>query len=101
MTPDLAFVRRARIPEQGIPQGVWPSSPDLAGELVSPGETYAEVEEGVHDWLNAGTRIVLVLNPRTHTVAIYTSHTSVMKLTGSDTLNGGEVLPGFTCWVAE
>jgi Uma2 family endonuclease len=99
--PDLAFVRRERIPEEGIPRGFWPGAPDLAVEVVSPGDTYTEVEEKVHDWLNAGTRMVLVLNPRTRTVAVYTSHTDVVRLTESDTLDGGEVLPGFTCRVAE
>jgi Uma2 family endonuclease len=99
--PDLAFVRRERIPKEGIPRGFWPGAPDLAVEVVSPGDTYTEVEEKVNDWLNAGTRMVLVLNPRTHTVAIYTSHTDVVRLTESDTLEGGEILPGFTCRVAE
>jgi Uma2 family endonuclease len=99
--PDLAFVRRERIPEQGIPRGFWPGAPDLAVEVVSPGDTYTEVEEKVHDWLNAGTRMVLVLNPRTRTVTIYISHTDVVRLTESDTLDGGDVLPGFTCRVAE
>jgi len=53
------------------------------------------------DWLNAGTHMVLVLNPRTRTVTVHTSHTDVVRLTESDTLDGGEVLPGFTCRVAE
>jgi Uma2 family endonuclease len=99
--PDLAFIRRERIPEEGLPRGFWPGAPDLAVEVVSPGDTYTEVEEKVNDWLNAGTRMVLVLNPRTRTVAIYTSHTDVVRLTEADTLAGGEVLPGFTCRVAE
>jgi Uma2 family endonuclease len=99
--PDLAFVRRERIPAGGIPRGFWPGAPDLAVEVVSPGDTYTEVEEKVNDWLNAGTRMVLVLNPRTRTVAVYTSHTAVERLTDSDTLDGGEVLPGFACRVAE
>jgi Uma2 family endonuclease len=99
--PDLAFVRRERIPEGGIPQGYWPGAPDLAVEVISPSDTYTEVEEKVDDWLAAGTCMVLVLNPRTRTVTIYTSHTDVVRLTASDTLDGGEVLPGFTCRVAE
>lgn len=52
--PDLAFVRRERIPESGIPKGFWPGAPDLAAEVVSPGDTYEEVEEKVADWLRAG-----------------------------------------------
>jgi Uma2 family endonuclease len=99
--PDLAFVRRERIQPAGIPREYWPGAPDLAVEVVSPGDTYTEVEEKVHDWLNAGTRMVLVLNPRTRTVAIYTSHPNVVRLTESDVLDGGELLPGFTCRVAE
>jgi Uma2 family endonuclease len=99
--PDLAFVRRERIPEEGIPRGFWPGAPDLAVEVISPGDTYTEVEEKVNDWLNAGTHIVLVLNPRTRTVTVYTSHTDVARLTESDTLDGDELLPGFTCRVAE
>jgi Uma2 family endonuclease len=99
--PDLAFVRRERIPEGGIPRGFWPGAPDLAVEVVSPGDTYTEVEEKVQDWLDAGTRMVLVVNPRTRTLAVYTSHHDVMRLTESDTLDGGEVLPGFTCRVRE
>jgi Uma2 family endonuclease len=99
--PDLAFVRRERIPEGGIPKEFWPGAPDLAVEVVSPGDTYTEVEEKVNDWLGAGTRLVLVLNPRTRTVTVHTSLTDVMRLTESDVLDGGEVLPGFTCRVAE
>jgi Uma2 family endonuclease len=99
--PDFAFVRRERIPEGGIPRGFWPGAPDLAVEVISPSDTYSEVEEKVNDWLSAGTRMVLVLNPRTHTVTAYTSPTDVVRLTASDTLSGGEVLPGFTCRVSE
>jgi Uma2 family endonuclease len=99
--PDLAFVRRERIPEAGVPRGFWPGAPDLAVEVISPGDTYTEVEEKVNDWLNAGTRMVLVLNPRTRTVTVYSSHTDVVRLTDSDALGGGELLPGFTCRVAE
>jgi Uma2 family endonuclease len=99
--PDLAFVRRERIADGGIPREFWPGAPDLAVEVISPGDTYTEVEEKVHDWLNAGALMVLVLNQRTHTVTIYTSHTDVVRLTTADTLDGGEVLPGFTCRVAE
>jgi Uma2 family endonuclease len=99
--PDLAFIRRKRIPEAGLPRGFWPGAPDLAVEVVSPGDTYTEVEEKVNDWLDAGTRMVLVLNPRARTATVYTSQTDVLRLIESDTLDGGEVMPGFTYRVAE
>src|SRR4051812_18032671 len=55
---DIAFVRRERIPEEGIPKNFWAIAPDLAVEVVSPGDTYNEVEEKVEAWLAAGTRAV-------------------------------------------
>jgi Uma2 family endonuclease len=99
--PDLAFVRRERIPQEGIPQGFWSGAPDLAVEVVSPSDTYTAVEEKVREWLDAGTRLVLVVNPRTRTVTVYASQTQVTRLIESDLLSGGEVLPGFSCRVAE
>jgi Uma2 family endonuclease len=99
--PDLAFIRRERIPKAGLPRGFWPGAPELAVEVISPSDTYTEVEEKVNDWLDAGTRMVLVLNPCTRSVTVYTSHTDVVRLIESDTLDGEEILPGFTCRVAE
>lgn len=99
--PDLAFVRRARIPESGIPKGFWPGAPDLAAEVVSPGDTYEEVEEKVAQWLGAGTSLVWVVNPRHRTVAVRSRSDEVKILSEADELRGGDVLPGFTCAVAE
>ncbi len=98
--PDFAFVRHDRIPTGNFPQGFWPGAPDLAAEVISPSDTYTEVEEKVTVWLNAGTRMVLVINPRIRTVTVYTSLTEVTRLTESDELTGGDVLPGFSCPVA-
>jgi Uma2 family endonuclease len=77
--PDLAFIRRKRIPEAGLPRGLWPGDPDLAVEVIFPGDTYTEVEEKVNDWLDAGTRMVLVLNPHNRTTTVYRSHTDVVR----------------------
>lgn len=58
--PDIAFVRRERIPENGIPKGYWKGAPDLAVEVVSPSDKLYEVDEKVDDFLLAGTRVVCV-----------------------------------------
>jgi Uma2 family endonuclease len=97
--PDFAFVRQERIPPGDFPQGFWPGAPDLAAEVISPSDTYTEVEEKVTDWLNAGSRLVWVINPRVRTVTVYTSLTTVNRLTASEELTGGDVLPGFSCRV--
>jgi Uma2 family endonuclease len=99
--PDLAFVRRERIPESGIPTGFWPGAPDLAAEVVSPGDTYEEVDAKVAAWLHAGAELVWVVNPRPRTVAVHSGEGEVKILSATDELTGGTVIPGFACPVAE
>ncbi len=62
--PDVAFVSRQRLEEVGEVIGYWPGAPDLAVEVVSPGDSYSEVEEKVVTWLNADSRMVLIVDPR-------------------------------------
>jgi Uma2 family endonuclease len=99
--PDVAFVRSDRIPEMGIPKKFWQGAPDLAVEVLSPGDTYSEVEEKVEQWLDAGARTVWVINPRRRVVSIFRPMTDGMRLSEGDELDGGEVVPGFRCKVSE
>jgi Uma2 family endonuclease len=99
--PDVAFIRRERIPESGIPKKFWPGAPDLAVEVLSPGDTRREVDEKVEDWLEAGARAVWVINPKRRSVTVYRSLTDVTRLSDADELDGGDVVPGFRCKVSE
>ncbi len=100
--PDLAFVSHAKVPATGIPSsGYWPGAPDLAVEVVSPGEALDEVEAKVEDWINAGTRLVWVVNPRRRTVTVYRTTKSSTILTEQDELDGQDVIPGFRCPVRQ
>lgn len=99
--PDVAFVSRERVEATGDVQGYWPGAPDLAVEVVSPGDTYTEVEEKALDWLDAGTRMVAVADPRKPTVTVYRSHDDITILTEEDTLNAGDVVPGWAMPVGE
>src|ERR1051325_8742265 len=99
--PDFAFVSRERIPEDGVPKGYWVGAPDLAVEVVSPGDVYGEVEEKVIEWLDAGTRMVIVVNPRRRPATVYRSRSNVKILSDSDELSGEDVLPGFSCLVSQ
>jgi Uma2 family endonuclease len=99
--PDVAFASTERIPEGSVPKKFWSGAPDLAVEVVSPGDTYGEVEEKVEDWLDAGTRAVWIVNPRRRNVSVYRSMTDVTRLSESDELGGGDVVPGFRCKVSE
>ena len=78
--PDCAFVSLKRREEVGEVQGYFPGAPDLAVEVVSPSDTYAEVEEKALDWLSAGSSIVLVLTPRKRTIAVYRSDSEIVIL---------------------
>ncbi len=98
--PDAAFVRKGRIPKEGI-EGYLPFAPDLAVEVVSPNDRWSEIEEKVMEWLNSGTRLVWVIDPRTRTIHVYRSPKEVSLLLEQDMLGGEEVLPGFSVAVIE
>ncbi|HJZ91786.1 MAG TPA: Uma2 family endonuclease [Gemmataceae bacterium] len=98
--PDVSMVLRARLPE-GAPKGDILISPDFAVEVVSPNDTYEEVEAKVNEYLSAGVRLVWVISPTAKTVLIRRPDKSSAALDINDVLNGEDVLPGFTCPVAE
>lgn len=98
--PDVAFVSRARVEAIGDIEGFWPEAPDLAVEVISPGDSYADVEEKVFDWLDAGTKMV-VINPRQRSATVYKSPTDIAALAEADVLDGGDVVPGFELAVRE
>ena len=91
--PDVAFVARRRVEEIGVVAGYWPGAPDLAVEVISPNDRYSEVEEKVEDWLAAGTRMVLVVDPRGKTVSVRLPEKWVEILTEGKNIDGGEVVP--------
>ena len=99
--PDLGFVSRERISEGSVPKTFWPGAPDLAVEVLSPGDTRREVDEKVEDWLEAGARAVWVINPKRRAVSVYRSMKDVTRLSEEDELDGGDVVPGFRCKVSE
>jgi Uma2 family endonuclease len=99
--PDIAFISRERVKQTGRPKGFWPGAPDLAVEVVSPGDTVSEVEEKVSEWLEGGASMVWVVSPKLHTVTVYRSLTDIVTLTEKDKLDGADVVPGFQMKVAE
>ena len=62
--PDAAFVRQDVIDATGRLRGFRIGAPDLAVEVISPGDTYTEVHEKVMEWLDAGSRMVVVVDPQ-------------------------------------
>lgn len=99
--PGAAFIRQERVEAAIKAQGFWVGAPDLAVEVVSPGDTVSEVEDKVTEWLEAGASLVWIVSPKIKTVTVYLSLTDIVTLTEKDTLDGGEVVPGFQIPVAE
>jgi Uma2 family endonuclease len=99
--PDIAFIRQARRGQEPLPEGFYEGSPDLAVEVLSPSDTVFEVEEKIAEWLRAGCSTVWVINAKRRSVSVHRSGGLVHVLTEADTLDGGELLPGFTLPVAQ
>ena len=97
--PDIAFVSTARLPENR--RQASPVAPDLAVEVVSPTDIQYRVVEKAFAYLNAGTRLVWIIEPVGKTITVYRSKTDIKVLTREDTLDGEEVVEGFSCQVAE
>ena len=92
---DVAFVRQERVDAVGDTDGYWPGAPDLAVEVVSPNDLYTEVEEKVIDWLDAGTRMVVIVNPRKRSVTVYRSRSEIALLAEDAMLDGADVVTGW------
>ena len=96
--PDVAFVSTDRL--TGDKTKGFSIPPDLAIEVVSPSDVQSRVVEKALAYLEAGTRLVWILEPVAKTVTIYRSETDIEMLTRDNTLTGEDVVPGFTCPVA-
>jgi Uma2 family endonuclease len=99
--PDVAFVRRERVEAAGDVEGFWPGAPDVAVEVLSPRDTYTEVEEKVVEWLHGGTRLVIVIDPRKRTVTVYRALNDITILTEADVLDGDDVIPDWSMPIRE
>lgn len=94
--PDVAFVARDRL-LYPTTTGYLALAPDLVAEVLSPNDRPGEVLAKVADWISAGTRLVWVVDPERREARIYRSDGSEAIAIGEDALDGGNVLPGFSC----
>jgi Uma2 family endonuclease len=99
--PDVAFVRIESVQQTGRLPGYRSGSPDLVVEVLSRSDRVTSVEEKVAEWLEGGARMVWVVSPKLHTITVDRSLTDIVTLTEKDTLDGGEVIPGFQIEIAE
>jgi Uma2 family endonuclease len=98
--PDISFVARGRVTDPP-PQGFAHLVPDLVVEVLSPDDSPRLVFDKVGEYLAAGARLVWVIDPETRSAAVYRSLTDVTRLPESGVLDGEDVLPGFSCPLAD
>jgi Uma2 family endonuclease len=100
LAPDCAFVSNERLAKTPRKPGFFEGAPDLAVEVLSPGDTAEEVDEKIQEWLAAGVRLLWVVNPKTRTISVYRKG-SLAVLRVGETLDGEDVVPGLKCAVAD
>ena len=93
LAPDVSFTIKARIKPET--EGFSTVAPDLAVEVASPNNFRPEMQEKVTAYFLAGTRLVWIVYPRSRTIYVYTAANKVTIVQQDETLDGGEVLPGF------
>ena len=99
--PDVSFVRADRLPPEGVGPGFLKVAPDLVVEVLSPSETASELEEKLDDYRACGTLLIWVVDPVRRTVMVIASDAAPRWVHEGDRLDGGVVLPTFSCDVGD
>jgi Uma2 family endonuclease len=101
VAPDIAFVRRQRVPPAGRRSGAFEFAPDIAVEIISPSDRPTRIARKVSRYLQAGTELVWLVDPRARTVTVHQRERAARVLAEHELLDGGDVIPGFQVRVGE
>ena len=99
--PDVTFTAKARVPTM---YEAFPTlSPDLIVEVLSPSNTGPEITRKLGEFFAGGTRLAWVIDPAKRTAAVYrgTADAPAATLDANGTLDGEDVLPGFSVRLAD
>ena len=99
--PDIAYFSADKMPYGDDSEGYADVIPDLVVEVVSPSDTWQSVHDKAMMWQSFGAPLVWVAFPDERVVDVYSTDGEVVTLGANDVLEGGDVLPGFTCKVSE
>ena len=98
--PDAAFVRAERADAVGPTRRFWPGAPDLAVEVVSPDDSFREVQEKARQWLSAGTVAVVAIEPAKRTATVYRAGVEAHVFAEGDVVDLDDAVPCFSAPVA-
>ncbi len=100
--PDLAFVSNERARLSPMPEtGFWAVAPDLVVEVVSPDDRAEDLMQKLEDYMTAGVRLAWFVYPRHRRVHVFRPGERPEILDEKDTLDGGDVVPGFSLPIRE
>ena len=98
--PDIAFISQERV-DQVPRRGFADFPPDLIVEVLSPGNRPTEMLGRIGDFLEAGTRLVWVIDPELREARVYRADGTVGIVGADGSLDGEDILPGFRCALSE
>ena len=99
--PDVALISAQRLPlDQDVP-GFFEGPPDLAVEIASPSDSPRQLFDKARMWISFGVPLVWTVDPQARTLDVQKPNQPLLRLSTEDTLDGGQVLPVFTCTVAD
>jgi Uma2 family endonuclease len=98
---DNGFVKTASLPISTSPEGYLERPPDLMVEIRSKNDKRAYIDRKVSDYLRAGAKVVVVVDPRAETVTLHRPNAQPHVLTVGDTLTFDDIIPGFRLAVAD
>ncbi len=100
--PDVSFIRWERFPGGQLPEAaIFSVVPDLAVEILSEGNTEAEMNRKLREYFQAGVQMVWYIEPKTRTARTYTTVNEWTEIDSDGSLLGGEVLPDFELPLAQ
>jgi Uma2 family endonuclease len=92
---DIAFISNQRL-AQATERGFLDVAPELVVEVMSPDDTWSEVNDKLADYFSIDVKLVWIVDPLRSRIHVYRSLTNVTILAEDDQLTGEDVLPGFT-----
>jgi Uma2 family endonuclease len=95
LSPDVSFVRKARLPGGKHPEGFGHFAPDLVVEILSPSDSLAALQTKINEYFENGSEQVWIIDPRKKRTFVYRSATDYATLEEHDEVSGGNLLPGF------
>lgn len=98
-TPDASFIRAEKLPRPT--EDYIDLVPDLIFEVKSQSDKLLKLREKIQDFLELGTLVGVLVDPRSRTMEVYRFMREKIVLKDGDFLEVAEILPGWKLPVAE